>query len=115
MDAVLGRLDHYRVTDPPRPEVGLFTNTELQALYGDLIAHGLSTLEAALGVGALIEEVDILDLQAALDNSQHIDVQTVYQNLLEGSKHHLRSFVTLAGVLGGDLPTRRLGCGYLRT
>ena len=45
---------------------GVFVNTELQALYTQLVAQGrLSELDA-VKVGAAIEEIDILDLQERL-------------------------------------------------
>ena len=47
----------------------------------------------ALQVGALIEEVDMADLQHAIDRATHDDIITVYENLLKGSRNHLRSYV----------------------
>jgi len=48
----------------------------------------------ALLVGALIEEVDILDIQKELDDHvDNEDVIFVYDNLLYGSYNHLRAFV----------------------
>ena len=47
----------------------------------------------ALYVGATIEEIDMVDIQHAIDITNHIDVVVAYQNLLEGSKNHLRAYV----------------------
>lgn len=44
----------------------------------------VSQLEA-LRVGAFIEEVDMRDVQAAIDNSGHADITQTYENLLRGS------------------------------
>ena len=93
MDAIKSRMDRYRLPDPALPQIGAFSNNELQNLYNDLMAKGTASLISALRVGAYIEEIDILDLQIALENTSHQDIQMVYQNLLEGSKNHLRAFV----------------------
>jgi hypothetical protein len=100
MDAIKARMVKYNVSDPALPTLGVFSNADLQALYDDLVARGDTSLEQALRVGALIEEVDILDLQAAIDHTTHADIKLVYQNLLEGSKNHLRAFVARLRALG---------------
>jgi hypothetical protein len=75
------------------PDVaGRFADPELQALYDRLIASGDASLEAALAVGALVEETDIADLQRALSNAPSADAQAVYQRLLNASHNHLRAF-----------------------
>ena len=43
---------------------GEFTDARLQALYDTLVKKGSESLEAALTVGATIEDVDISDLEA---------------------------------------------------
>jgi len=49
-------------------------------------------------VGAAIEEIDIIDLKKALLEIDNQDIVLVYQNLLKGSRNHLRAFVNaLAG------------------
>ena len=47
----------------------------------------------ALTVGALVEEMDINDLQIQLQRTNNADIKTLYQNLLAGSRNHLRAFV----------------------
>jgi hypothetical protein len=49
----------------------------------------------ALRVGAAIEEIDILDLQEYLDQTDSADIQQVYSSLLQGSENHLRAFVSV--------------------
>jgi len=44
--------------------------------------------------GALIEEIDIEDLQTAIDQTDKQDLQRVYENLMSGSENHLRAFVS---------------------
>jgi hypothetical protein len=41
-----------------------------------------------------IEEIDILDIQKELDeNVNNEDIAFVYENLMRGSRNHLRAFV----------------------
>jgi hypothetical protein len=62
-DAIKVLLDKYELDDPIKDDVpGSFVNDDLQNLYDTLIAKGDSSLVDALLVGALIEEVDILDI-----------------------------------------------------
>ena len=44
-------------------------------------------------MGGLIEEKDIIDIAKALETIDNKDIITVYTNLMDGSKNHLRSFV----------------------
>ena len=92
-DAVKALLDRYGLADPASTAAGVFTNPDLQALYIELIARGGQSLEEALKVGAAIEEIDILDLQERLAQTDNADIQQVFQNLLRGSSNHLRAFV----------------------
>jgi len=95
MDAILELLTAYAIDDPvTENNPGVFTDETLQKLYDDLIARGSQSLEEALRVGALIEEVDILDLEEAVQNTDKVDIQRVYSNLLFGSENHLRSFTS---------------------
>ena len=54
----------YNITDPVTDDtVGVFVNSDLQKLYTDLTTQGNQSAENALKVGALIEDLDIADLQ----------------------------------------------------
>ena len=48
----------------------------------------------ALKVGAAIEEIDILDLQERLAETDNAAIQRVFENLMAGSENHLRAFVS---------------------
>lgn len=92
--SVLTLLDRYGIADPAEGlNPGQFNNSELQDLYNQLVEQGSLSLNAALKVGAAIEEIDILDLQDANTRTNQADIQLVYDNLLQGSYNHLRSFV----------------------
>jgi len=87
-------IDRYGLDDPAAGNsVGEFTDPTLQELYDDLLAEGRESLTSALRVGAAIEEIDILDLQEHMDETEASDVLQVYGNLLRGSRNHLRAFV----------------------
>jgi hypothetical protein len=95
MDAVYTLLERYDMPDPVADrEAGEFANAELQALYDELVAAGMQSLEQALRVGATIEEVDILDLEKHLAETDNADILRVYENLNRGSRNHLRAFVS---------------------
>ncbi len=94
-DAVKQLLDMFGIEDPADTSpTGIFANEELQNLYDELMSLGSKSLSDALMVGGAIEEIDILDLQAYLENTQNEDIQRVYENLLRGSENHLRAFTS---------------------
>ncbi len=95
IDAVSGLLDRYDIADPATGAApGTFTNPALQALYDQLIADGSRSLDAGLSVGALIEELDISDLQARSVATETPEITAVYADLLRGSRNHLRAFTS---------------------
>lgn len=93
-EAVKSLLDGYNIPDPASEELGIFSNPDLQALYDQLVAQGSQSLGDALRVGATIEEIDILDLQERLAQTNNTAIQRVFSNLLQGSSNHLRAFTS---------------------
>jgi len=93
MDSLLELFDRYDLTDSASAEAGVFNNVDLQALYNQLIAQGSISAEEAFKVGAAIEEIDILDLQVRLTQTDQEDIQQVFNSLLMGSYNHLNAFV----------------------
>lgn len=92
-EAVRALLERYEIADPAAVTVvGEFADTELAALYAQLIAQGGESEVAALRAGALIEEFDIADLMMRIEHTDNADIRLVYENLLRGSRNHLRSF-----------------------
>ncbi len=101
MDSMAVLLNTYGLTDPVQDSrVGAFTNPDLATLFTTLTVRGQVSQLEALGVGAFIEEVDMRDIQAAIDNSGHADITQTYENLLRGSRNHLRAFVRTIENLG---------------
>lgn len=93
MDSVKVLFDKYNLVDPvTNSAVGVFADPELQELYHSLVAMGKKSLVDALMVGATIEDLDIKDLYDLLEQTDNSDIKTVYQNLVKGSRNHLRSF-----------------------
>ncbi len=100
--AVKSLLDRYQLADPL---AGLVTpalkTPAFQTLYTSLVAASNVSLIEALKVGVQIEELDIHDIgtqKAAIDNA---DILTVYDNLMQGSRNHLRSYMKTLTQQGG--------------
>jgi len=101
-DAIKTLIDRYGLTDPVSNLVGVFTTPDLQALYDNLTVRGSQSLAEALKVGAAIEEIDILDLQTHLAETDNADIQQVFNNLMNGSYNHLRAFVSTLNTQTGE-------------
>ena len=94
-EAIRQLLVRYNLTDPSATRVaGQYQSTKLQALYTQLVATGTLSLIEALKVGSAIEEIDMIDINTALLSIDNQDIVLVYQNLLKGSRNHLRAFVS---------------------
>jgi len=102
-DSVKTLLDRYGLPDPAAGnEVGVFTNATLQGLYDQLVAQGRLSLADAIKVGAAIEEIDILDLEERIAQTDKADIVLVYESLMKGSRNHLRSFVSTLQTQAGE-------------
>jgi hypothetical protein len=102
-DGIKGLLTKYAIPDPAeKNEPGTFNHPDLQEIYNDLLAAGTVSLTDALRVGATVEELDISDLQDAIENADSADIQLVFENLMKGSRNHLRSYVRLLKLYGQD-------------
>ena len=103
MNAMLKLLRSYELADPVGDNlIGEFTDPELQALFDTLVGQGLESEAAGLGVGGLIEEVDMEDIAAAIERSTRDDIDAVYESLLCGSRNHLRGFAGSLEALTGE-------------
>tara|TARA_B100000780_G_scaffold275153_1_gene241283 strand:+ start:5868 stop:6569 length:702 start_codon:yes stop_codon:yes gene_type:complete len=93
-EAVLALLERYQLTDPvTNNAVGSFSNSEFTYLYTVLTESGAISLLEGLYVGAQVEELDIYDLmRLSEDIVDNPDIELVYNNLLKGSRNHLRAF-----------------------
>jgi hypothetical protein len=92
MDSLKELLDRYDLQTPSDGTAGTFVNPELQALYTQLVAQGSTSELEAVKVGAVIEEIDILDLKERLEQTNQTDIEQVFNSLLAGSYNHLNAF-----------------------
>lgn len=100
-EAIRSLLEKYGIDDPVTDDsVGVFTNDDLATLYDELVEQGSESLEAALRVGALIEDLDINDLTEEMEVADNEDILLVYDNLQRGSRNHLRAFTKQLERLG---------------
>jgi hypothetical protein len=103
MEAMLTIIKKYNLVDPmdtsPR---GVFKDASLQTLYTSLVTQGNTSVLAAYQVGALIEELDIHDLNSSISVTNNQDVRMVYDFLNKGSRNHLRSFYKNITTAGGS-------------
>lgn len=92
MNAVITLLKYYDMPDTLVGDTGVFSIPEFQELYFDLTEKGSDSVEAALMIGALIEEMDIVDLREALMVADNENIIRVFEHLLIASRNHLRAF-----------------------
>ena len=94
MDTVGALLDARVLDDPAKDaQAGVFQNSELAKLYDELVALGSVSAKDAFMVGAIIEDLDIYDLDQYLAQTEDEAEIWVYTNLKRGSENHMRSFV----------------------
>ncbi|MCF6207939.1 MAG: DUF2202 domain-containing protein [Ghiorsea sp.] len=96
--SMLNLLNTYGEADPSTGIANTYTDPALQTLSDQLIntATGATSTDLdALMVGALVEEVDIADInhEKSLVQPVHALIIQTYENLLCGSRNHLRAFV----------------------
>ncbi len=92
MNAVLYLLQNYGDEYKLAGDPGVFANPDFQELYGKLVEQGSESIEAAFKTGALIEDMDIKDLEEYLGVVSNENITWVFENLLRGSRNHLRAF-----------------------
>ena len=95
-EAIRLLLIEYGISDPSTGVHNTYSDFELQDLYDSLLNNAVGSDDlAALRVGAFVEETDIRDINTHKDNvsAEHTDIISTYDNLLCGSRNHLRSFV----------------------
>ena len=80
---------------------GGFTNPALQSLYDTLVAQGSPSRLDSLGVGCAIEELDLRDLEVARAATAQANIIAVYDNLMLGSRNHLRAYYGSVLAAGG--------------
>ncbi|MBK6785519.1 MAG: DUF2202 domain-containing protein [Saprospiraceae bacterium] len=82
----------YKLQDPYSEEFGKYTSPQLQQQYNNLITKGNGSLTDAFTAGAMIEDMDVSDLDRLLAETKNPDLLEVYGYLNHGSENHLRAF-----------------------
>ena len=106
-------LNKYGLKDPVvSDKIGVFEDPHLQVLYNKLVSQGSRSLIDALKVGATIEDLDIKDLEEAINRTDNQDIRMVYQNLEKGSRNHLRAFIAVLKRYGGSYTPKYISQSY---
>src|SRR5664279_350422 len=92
-DTVGTLLTTYAVADPAagRP-AGTYASADVQKLYDQWKAQGLTSVQEAYEAGVALEHTDIADLRKLLARNSDSDVHRVFSHLLAASQHHLAAF-----------------------
>lgn len=91
-DRFLSLFQSRNITDPRSSEIGVFTDSDLQKFYDDLIAQGMQNETEAFRAAVIIEETDIADITEQLSTTTEQEVIVVLEDLRRGSENHLRAF-----------------------
>ncbi len=100
LTAVITLMRSAGLTDTALEAEGIFTGSGMQAMYDSLVSQGEASFQEACQAGARIEEMDINDLSRALLNTSDSNATLVLENLLRGSRNHLRAFNRQLAALG---------------
>lgn len=100
--SILALMDTYQIYDPlyGNDSQGYFLDPAIKELYVQLTSRVDLSLEEAIKVGLLIEDLDINDLEMGIAETSHGDITNVYSRLKCGSENHLRSFNSQAKAMG---------------
>ena len=92
-DAVASTIERLGVEDPVEDDtIGVFVDPRLAELYEQMVDEGLESPVDALHVGATIEEVDMVDIQAAIDRAETPPTTGLSESLPCGPRNPLRPF-----------------------
>jgi len=91
---VLALMQKYNLPDLAADhQPGVFVNEEVQQYYDQLTEKGAISLNEAIIVGEMIEDLDIADLIHHLDTDiDNQDITFVFEQLYKGSRNHMRAF-----------------------
>lgn len=93
MDLTLAIYNRYGLIDPLlSDDIGVFPDPAFTTLFRRMVTFGRQSNLHALWIGAIIEDLDIYDLDGALARTNNRDIAVVWQNLARGSRNHMRAF-----------------------
>ncbi len=108
-DAVGSLLQRYDQSDPSADRAaGSYSDPDIQRLYDEWKAQGLTSLQDAYAVGVALEKQDIADLTRLSATDAPSNVKNLYGNFLEASQRHLRAYTAASE---GTLPETGQGMG----
>lgn len=87
-------------------DAGVFKDEGLQEFYDEMVSA--KTELQALRNGAYVEEVDIRDLEDAIEDTDEECLAAVYGNLLRASNNHLDAFSRNIEALTGESYEKQL-------
>jgi len=100
-DTVGTLLTTYAVADPAAGRLaGTYASADVQKLYDQWKAQGLTSVQDAYAAGVALEHTDIADLRKLLARNSDSDVHRVFSHLLAASQQHLAAFTN--AVNGGS-------------
>lgn len=93
---VMELITKYDIDFEPKTEIGKYNDPKLEQLYSELVGEGEKSINDALKVGAKIEDLDIFDLNSALEKVvDSDDIKAVLTNIRQGSYHHIKAFTNV--------------------
>ncbi|MDQ1300584.1 MAG: hypothetical protein QG637_503 [Chloroflexota bacterium] len=99
-EAVLRQIATRAGLTVPTAVAGRFDSVKVQGNYDSLLALGSESADAALRVGALVEEHDITDLNALIATTESTALKAVATAQKTASGHHLQAFVRVLAARG---------------
>jgi len=109
IERVRGVLKAQGLSDPTASaKPGEFADARLQKLYDTFVKKGSESPEAALAVGAAIEDLDISDLEALKAKTESDDIAALHNALIAGSENHIRSFAGQLKARGVEYKPERI-------
>ena len=112
MNSVLALMYRYGISDSASPEIGVFNNPDLQEIYYSLIELVDISIVDALTVGAIIEDLDINDIDHFINNTTKQDLLDIYENLTCGSKNHIRAYTDQLDINGVTYAPQYISVAY---
>ncbi|MBN2664832.1 MAG: DUF2202 domain-containing protein [Bacteroidales bacterium] len=93
---VVKMLTKYEIEYTPKTDRGKYNDPKMEQLYLDLVLEGKKSIVDALKTGAKIEDLDIFDLNSAIENDvDSNDITAVFTNIRQGSYQHIKAFTNV--------------------
>jgi len=94
-------LQRYNIPNPEKEAAGAFGNHKFQQMYNAGVNNGSMSAMGALSSSALLEDMHIADLEAAIGRTDNTDIIFVYRQELTASRNNLRALSQWIAAYGG--------------